>query len=193
LQAKYLRDRSTLPEKVGVFGELGASDLVFADGFIRQAADHRSIHLWAERDRLLGGPAVPLKAFGQDSGPISPNSFALEFLRASSDVVHQRSQPPPRERLALTLGYTLRRETAGDFGPARAVLTVHALELVEIVPDDLGSPCLNFSYRRGNATSFELLHVGAQTFQIDTHDADTYRPEVNGTTPGTRAATRKPM
>lgn len=155
-----------------MFGELSASDLVFAEGLVRQAPAKRSSHLWAERDRLLGGPAVLLKAFGQDVGPISHDSLTLELLRASSDVVHQRSQPPARKRLAFPLGYTLCRQTAGDFGPSRAVLMVQAHKLVEIVPDDLSSPCLDFSYRRAHASSFEPLHVGAQTFQIDIHDAD---------------------
>ncbi|MFT2536379.1 hypothetical protein ACMWQD_28790, partial [Escherichia coli] len=72
----------------GVFGKLGASDLIFADGLVRRSPAERSIHLWAERDRLPGGLAILLEAIGQDSGPISHDSLNLQLLGASFDVVH---------------------------------------------------------------------------------------------------------
>ena len=151
--------------------KFAAPDFVFADRLRQVVGGDRSVHLRAERDPLAGWDI--LKASGRDGGPISRSPRAFELLCARSDVVHQRRQPPPRKRLALALRDALSGQTAGDFGPGRTVLTVQALDLFEIGPDDLGGPRLDFAYGRACATSLELFHMSTQALQVDIHDAAT--------------------
>lgn len=140
--------------------KFAAPDFVFADRIRQVIADGRPVHLGAERDPLTCWDI--LNASGRHGGPISRVPFAFELLCAGSDVVHQRRQPPPRERLALALRDALRSQTAGDFLPARALLTVQALDLFEIGPDDLSGPRLDFAYGRACTTSLELFHMSTQ-------------------------------